>query len=78
MEKENDDYLMTLQLEVTKCAIPKITNRLLQSFGVLKNDSIIKSVFLVISMIQLHHKLFNNWASYMGKNKTCLMNFLYK
>ena len=36
MEKENDDYLMTLQLEVTKCVIPKITNHLLQSLGVFK------------------------------------------
>ena len=46
------------------------------------NDSIITSVFLVISTIQLRHKLLNkinyDWASYTGENKTCLVNFSYK
>ena len=31
MEKENEEYLKTLQLEVTKCEIKKITNQVLQS-----------------------------------------------
>ena len=34
MEKENEEYLKTLQLEVTKCEIKKITNQVLQSSGV--------------------------------------------
>ena len=34
MEKENDEYLNTFQLEVTKCEIKKITNQVLQSSGV--------------------------------------------
>ena len=46
------------------------------------NDSIITSVFLVISTIQLHHKLLNKinyyWATYTEENKTCLVNFSYK
>ena len=36
MEKENDDYLMTLNLKSQNARYQKITNHVLQSFGVFR------------------------------------------
>ena len=82
MEKENDEYLKTLQHEVTKCEIKKITNEVLQSSGVsvewLNHYKVsFLSSFPGYNKL-LHHKLLNNWATWTGKNKTRLVNFSYK
>ena len=82
MEKENDEHLNTLQLEITKCEITKITDQVLQSSGVSvewPNHSIVSflSSFPGYNKL-LHHKLLNNWATWTGKNKTRLVNFSYK
>ena len=36
MEKENDDYLMTLNLKSQNARYQKITNHVLESFGVFR------------------------------------------
>ena len=56
--------LKTLQLEVTKCEIKKYSE---------------VSFFISTILLQkLHQTLVNNWATYMGKNKTSLMKSSYK
>ena len=78
MEKENDEHLNTLQLEVTKC---EITKNYKSSFTVFWSFCRMTQSFLSSFPGYnklLHHKVLNNWATWTGKNKTRLVNFSYK
>ena len=86
MEKENDEHLNTLQLEVSKCDITKNYKssftvfwsfcRMTQSLHHCKVSFL--SSFPGYNKLLHHHKLLNNWATWTGKNKTRLVNFSYK
>ena len=67
--------LKTLQLEVTKC---ETKNTVFWSFSRLTKSLQVSFFISTILLPKLHQKLLNNWATYMGKNKTSLMKSSYK
>ena len=69
--------LKKLPLEVKKCELKKIQSFEVFFFRLIQSLQVSFFIFTIL-LPKLHQKLVNNWATYMGKNKTSLMKSSYK